>query len=243
MRKLLVLVALSAVVFAACGDGEGGAVNGFGAGEGSTTNGINVTGQGRVYGTPDTLTLHLGVSVLRETVNAATTDAAAKAAAIIAALEAGGVATSDIQTANYSIYPEYDYSGQTQRLVGYRVSNDLTVKIRDLAKAGELIDAATAAGGNDTVVQNLAFSIEDNTALLEMARTAAWNDAEAKAEQLAQLAGVNLRNAVSITETINYSTPPMYYARAEGQDAAATPIEAGQQEVTVVVQVTFGIGF
>ena len=241
MRKLLVLFGLSAVLLAACGDGEGGAVSGYGSGD-TTASGINVTGQGRVYGTPDTLTLNLGVSVLRETVNAATDEAAAKAEAIIAALRAKGVAEIDIQTANYSIYPEYDYNGDTQRLIGYRVSNNLTVKIRDLAKAGEIIDAATAAGGNDVVVQNLAFSIEDNTALLEMARTAAWNDAEAKAEQLARLAGVTLQRAVSITETINYNTPPVYYERDLGADQAATPIEPGQQEVTVVVQVTFGLG-
>lgn len=241
MRKLVVLVGLAAVLLAACGDGEGGAVSGFGSGD-TAASGINVTGQGRVYGTPDTLTLNLGVSVLRETVNAATDEAAAKAQAIIAALRAKGVAEVDIQTANYSIYPEYDYSGDTQRLIGYRVSNNLTVKIRDLAKAGEIIDAATAAGGNDVVVQNLAFSIEDNSALLEMARTAAWNDAEAKAEQLARLAGVTLQSAVSITETINYNTPPVFYEEAAGADRAATPIAAGQQEVTVVVQVTFGLG-
>jgi uncharacterized protein len=240
MRKLLVLLALSAVVLAACG--TEGSVSGFGAGDGSATNGINVTGQGRVFGAPDTLTLHLGVALVRPTVSAATADAAAKAQAIIAALKANGVAEADIQTANYAIWPEYDYSGETQRLVGYRVSNDLTVKVRALDKAGDILDAATAAGGNDVVVQNLSFSIEDNTALLEMARTAAWNDAEAKAEQLARLAGVNLRSAISITESISYNQPPIYYDRAMAQEGASTPIQSGQQEVSVVVSVTFSIG-
>lgn len=241
MRRLLVLLALSAVVLAACG--SEGSVSGFGAGDSSgVTNGINVTGQGRVFGTPDTLTLNLGVAVVRPTVNAATTEAAAKAQAIIAALKANGVAEADIQTANYAIWPEYDYSGEAQRLIGYRVSNDLTVKVRDLDKAGDILDAATTAGGNDVVVQNLSFSIEDNTALLELARTAAWNDAEAKAEQLARLAGVNLRGAVSITESISYNQPPIYYERAAMADGAGTPIQSGQQEVTVMVSVTFSIG-
>lgn len=239
MRRLMVVLAVSAVVLAACGT-EGTVGSGFGS-DGSTTSGISVTGQGRVYGTPDTLTVTLGVSVLRSSVDAATAEAATRAQAIIAALTAAGVAEADIQTANYSIYPEYDYSGETQRLAGYRVSNTLTVKVRDLDGAGAAIDAATAAGGNDMVVQGLSFSIEDNTALLEMARTAAWNDAEAKAEQLARLAGVDLRSAISISESINYVVPPIYYERS-GADAAVTPIEAGQQEVTVVVQVTFGIG-
>lgn len=241
MRRLLVLLALSTVVLTACG--SDGAVSGFGSGDGTAATGINVTGQGRVFGAPDTLTLNLGVAVTRPTVSAATAEAAAKAQAIIAALKANGVAEADIQTANYAIWPEYDYSGETQRLVGYRVSNDLTVKVRDLDKSGDILDAATAAGGNDVIVQNLSFSIEDNTTLLEMARTAAWNDAEAKAEQLARLAGVNLRSAISITESISYNQPPIYYDRAvAAEDGASTPIQAGQQEVSVVISVTFSIG-
>ena len=76
-----------------------------------------------------------------------------------------------------------------------------------------------------------------------MARTAAWNDAEAKAEQLARLAGVNLRGAVSITESISYDYPPVYFEQTSLADGgASTPIEAGQQEVSVVIQVVFSIG-
>lgn len=240
MRKLLLLAAAAAVALAACGSGEG-TVNGFGAGDGTAT-GINVTGRGRVMGVPDTLTLQLGVSVLRPTVDRATADAAARAQAIIAALTANGVGEADIQTAQYSIYPEYDYSGNTQRLTGYRVTNNLTVKIRDLDGAGAVIDAATAAGGNDTVVNGLSFTIEDNQDLLDAARTAAWNDAEAKAEQLARLAGVRRGAAITITESVDWSVPPILYERAALAGDMATPIAAGQQEVTVVVSVTFAIG-
>ena len=240
MRKLLVLVAGAAVALAACGSGEG-TVSGFGAGDGASA-GINVTGRGRVMGVPDTLTLQLGVSVVRPSVDRATADAAARAQAVIDAVKANGVLEVDIQTANYSIYPEYDYSGTTQRLTGYRVTNNLTIKIRDLDGAGAVIDAATAAGGNDTVVNGLSFSIEDNQDLLDAARTAAWNDAEAKAEQLARLAGVRRGAAVSITESVDWSVPPILYERALAAGDMATPIEAGQQEVTVVVTVTFAIG-
>jgi len=243
MRKLLVLVAAGAVLLAACGSGEGTLVSAA-ATDGSTTSGINVTGQGKVTGQPDVLQVNLGVSVLRPTVDQATTDAASLATAVIDALKAGGVAEEDIQTANYSIYPEYDWSGETQRLLGYRVANEVRVKIRDLDQAGEIIDAATAAGGDATVVNGLSFSIEDNAELLQMARTAAWNDAEGKARQLAQLAGIELGAAVSITESINYETPPIYWERdmAAAGEGATTPIESGTQEVSVVVQVTFAIG-
>lgn len=243
MRKLLVLVAAGAMLLAACGSGEGTPVSAA-VGDGSTPSGINVTGQGKVTGRPDVLKVTLGVSVLRPTVDQATGDAAALATAVIDALKAGGVAEDDIQTANYSISPEYDWSGETQRLLGYRVNNEVRVKIRDLNTAGAIIDAATAAGGDATVVNGLSFDIEDNAELLQLARTAAWNDAEGKAGQLAQLAGVGLGAAISITETINYDTPPIYYERdmAAAGDSAVTPIESGTQEVTVVVQVTFAIG-
>ena len=243
MRKLLALVAAGALLFAACGSGEESLVSPAGA-DGSITSGINVSGQGKVTGKPDTLTVNLGISLLRPSVDAATADAAALAAAIINALKGAGVAEADIQTANYSIYPEYDWSGEQQRLLGYRVSNEVRVKIRNLETAGATIDAATTAGGDATVVNNLAFSIEDNAELLQMARTAAWNDAEAKARQLAQLAGLELGAATSITETINYEVVPIYYDRvmAEAAGDASTPIESGTQDVTVVVQVVFAIG-
>lgn len=241
MRKILVLLAASAVLLTACATGQARTV---GSSTDDSSSGINVTGQGRVTGTPDTLTITLGVSVLRDTVGQATGDAGTRADAVIAALKAGGVAEADIQTANYSIYPEYEYSERGQRLLGYRVSNQLLVKVRDLDRAGEVIDAATAAGGDDAVVHGLSFSIEDNQALLEAARTAAWNDAEAKARQLARLAGVVLGRAVSITETIQFDSRPIFFeefSRASF-DAAATPIEPGQSEVAVVIQVTFALG-
>jgi len=239
MRRVLVLVAVLALALTACGSGEGV----LGSGDGQSSSGINVTGQGRVTGAPDTLTVTLGVSVLRPTVDQATGDAAAKASTMIEALKAAGIAEADLQTTNYSIYPEYDYSGTSQRLIGYRVQNELRVKIRQLDGAGAVIDAATAAGGDDVVVSGLAFSIEDDSELLGMARSAAWNDAEAKATQLAQLSGVTLGKAYSITENIQYEAPPIYYDRAAADSAeGGTPIEAGQQNVIVTVQVVFSIG-
>jgi len=247
MRKLLALVALVAVgalLLAACGSGEETLVSPAGA-DGTSTSGINVSGQGKVTGKPDTMTVSLGISLLRPTVDAATAEAAAKATEIINALKGAGVAEDDIQTSNYSISPEYDYSGTQQRLLGYRVQNEVRVKIRNMDAAWTIIDAATTAGGDATIVNNLAFSIEDNAELLQMARTAAWGDAEGKARQLAQLAGLELGAAVSITESITYETPPIYYDRAMAATeagSAPTPIESGTQDVIVNIQVTFRIG-
>jgi uncharacterized protein YggE len=243
MRKLLALVAAGALLLAACGSGEESLVSPAGA-DGTATSGINVSGQGKVTGKPDTLTVSLGVSLLRPTVDVATADAAALATAIIDALKGAGVAEDDIQTANYSISPEYDWSGEQQRLLGYRVANEVRVKIRNLETAGATIDAATAAGGNAAVVNSLSFSIEDNAELLQMARTAAWTDAEGKARQLAQLAGLELGTAISITESISYDSPPIYYEQAARamDEAQSTPIQPGTQDVIVNIQVTFRIG-
>ena len=104
MRKLLALVAAGALLLAACGSGEESLVSPAGA-DGTITSGINVSGQGKVTGKPDTLTVSLGVSVLRPTVDRATADAASLATAIIDALKANGVAEVDIQTANYTHLP------------------------------------------------------------------------------------------------------------------------------------------
>lgn len=204
--------------------------------------GISVTGLGEVTGTPDTLTMMFGVSVLRPTVSQAVTVAADKANAVIAALKAQGVAEDDIQTANYSIYPEYNYSQTGQELIGYRIDNTVTAKIRNLDSSGAVIDAVAAAGGDDVRVSGVTFAIEDDAELLQAGRTAAWADARAKAEQLAELAGVTLGEPVAISEVI--SQPPIIFpfardAAAEGGD---TPIEPGQQTVTVTLSVEFAIG-
>lgn len=241
MKRAIPLLVVGALVLAACGQEPEVTVN-AGSGDGAAT-GIAVTGQGRVTGVPDTLTLDLGVAVLRDTVEEATGEAGRLADAMIAALTNTGVAEEDIQTSNYSIYPEWDYRDETQTLRGYRVTNTVTVKIRELERAGEIIDAATASGGDDVVVNGLSFSIEDNDQLLELARANAWNDAEGKARQLAQLAGVELGAPVEIVESVGVSPTPIPYREFEEAAAdMATPIQPGQQEVTVTLNVRFGIG-
>ncbi len=210
--------------------------------EGATASGIAVSGRGEVFGTPDTLQMSFGVSVLRPTVKQAVADAAALADQLISNLTSSGVATEDIQTANYSIYPEYDYSGDQRRLVGYRVGNTVTAKIRDVDSAGSVIDAAVVGVGDEIQVSGVSFSIEDDEELISAARAAAWEDARSKAQQLADLAGLTLGNAVMISESV-VGTPPQPLYRAAFDEAVGasveTPIEAGQQQVAVNLQVRF----
>lgn len=205
--------------------------------------GISVSGTGIVTGTPDTLTLSVGVSILRPTVQAAVDDAAQRAQQLISALESQGVAERDIQTANYSIWPQYDYQNDQQVLRGYQVDNTLSIKIRDLDRAGTIIDAATEAGGDAARVTGLRFALEDNAELLVAAREAAWQDALGKAQQLADLAGVGLAAPVRIAENVSTPPIPVAYERALAADASfTTPIQAGESQVTVTVSVTFAIG-
>ena len=226
-----------AVLLAACGATPQVTVNNSEA----TNMGISVTGMGEVTGTPDTVEVDLGVSVLGETVDQATATAAERAEAVIAALTSNGVAEEDITTTDYSIYPEYDYSGNQERLVGYRVTNTVRARIRDLATTGTVLDATTADAGDEARVSGLRFSLEDNAELVSAAREAAWADALAKATQLADLSGQTLGAATSITETV--STPPVpipYAADAAGAERVTTPIEPGTSAVTITLQVEFG---
>lgn len=238
MRKLIVIIAAGALLLAACGESSSPVQA---ADNGDPGEGISVVGEGRVTGAPDTMTVTVGVSVLRDTVAEATADAAAAADRIIAALETAGIADEDLSTANYSIWPEWDYREDSRRVIGYRVENTVLAKVRDLEAAGEVIDAAVAAGGDDAVVNGLSFSIEDNQALVEQARAAAWDDAETKARQLADLAGVQLGSVVSISESYSSPPTPVSYERAVAADEAGTPILPGVQEVSVSLQVTFAM--
>lgn len=233
------LVALLGLALAACSEGSQPNIV-LNTGENRT--GISVSGTGEVTGAPDTLTIDLGVSVLGETVAEATSRATTRADALIEALVSGGVASEDITTTNYSIYPEYDFRGQQERLIGYRVANTVRAKIHDIESAGEVIDSAVAAAGEEATVSGLSFSIEDDAELVEAARTAAWEDARAKAEQLASLAGRTLGKVVAVTETMTSTPPPIPYREefAAG-DAAATPIEPGTATVTISLQVDFAL--
>jgi hypothetical protein len=215
---------------------------GVAASETAAGNGIAVSGTGEVSGTPDTLTMTFGVSVLRDTVAQAVADAATVSNAVISSLEANGVAEEDIQTANFSIFPDFDYSGDQQRLRGYQVNNSVVAKIRDVDSAGQAIDAAAGAGGDEVIVSGVSFSIDDDAELVAAARAKAWEDAEATAQQLADLAGVVLGEPVTIAETLS-SLPPPFVRTDELAFAAAeaTPIEPGQQQVAVTLTVRFAI--
>jgi uncharacterized protein YggE len=215
--------------------------------------GIWVTGLGKVTLDPDLALLSLGVEVRADTVEAARAEAAAAMTGIIEALRAKGVADKDIQTRFFNISPEYTYQEiyedgrryNKQVLTGYRVSNTVTAKIRDLNIVGATIDEVVLAGGDATRINSIHFTVEDTSAALVQARESAVLDALAKADQFATLTGVTRGNLLFITESGGSMPVVQDFARMEAAafaDSAATPISAGELELQVSVQVVFAIG-
>ena len=206
---------------------------------------IHVTGSGSVTGEPDIATLYLGVSVEKESVEEAREIAASAMTAVIDSLKANDIAENDIQTENFSIYPQYDYTDEGRVLRGYRVNNTVSVTTRDLESLSDIIDDVIGAGGDIVVVNSIQFMIEDPTPLQAKARVLAVKDAEAKAQTLAEASGVTLGKPLTITETTRTAGPPIAFAEeAEfAADAArsSTPIEAGELTVTINVTISYEI--
>jgi len=205
--------------------------------------GISVSGEGKVSGAPDIAVLTLGVSVLAPSVKDARDQAASAMNGVVDSIKGNGVDGKDIQSTQFSIQPEYDYRGDTQELRGYRVTNIVTAKVRNIDNTSKVIDDAVAAGGDLTQVQGISFTIDDPSKLQDEARAEAVKDAQTKAERLADLAGVKLGKPISISESGAPSPMPLSRdaGAAELDGGAPTPIELGEMEVTLDVQVLYAI--
>jgi uncharacterized protein YggE len=207
---------------------------------------IHVNGSGAVSGEPDIATLNLGVAVEKKTVAEAREEAASAMTALIDTLKANNIEEKDINTENFSIYPQYDYTEEGRVLRGYRVNNTVKAKVRDLDTLSDVIDDAAEAGGDNIVVNSIQFMIDDTTPLRTQARSLAVKDAEAKAQTLADASGVVLGKPVTITENTYYESPPIAFATAEAafaDDAAksSTPIVPGELTVTVNITIVYEI--
>ena len=204
--------------------------------DGETLHTITVSASGSVSLVPDVARVGVGVTVTKPTVKA-TRDAAGTAMnAIIAGLKALGIDEKDIRTTSIDLSPQYA-SGSSTKIVGYRMSEQLQVTVRDLDKAGDVIDTATAKGATD--VNGLWFEVSDPDASRDQARAAAIATARTSAQAMASAAGVSLGSVVSIVESsISY---PMPYAYGAAVRDMATPVEPGTQDVQATVTVVFEI--
>ena len=201
---------------------------------------ITVSASGKVTVVPDVARINLGITTTKGTVKAARESAAQTMTAIIAAIKGLGIADADIQTTNLSLYPQYG-SGSTPKVVGYQISEQVQITVRDLDKAGDVVDAATAKGATD--VNGISFELADPVKAQNDARASAVTAARTSAQAMAGAANVNLGAVVSITDTTSPS--PIFYGYGAQKSAAvpdaATPVQPGTQDLTAMVTVIFEI--
>jgi uncharacterized protein len=224
----------------------------------SASNTITVSGDGEATAVPDMATFSVTIQERAKTVSAAQKVATERSNEIVDYLKGQGIADKDIQTADYSVYPEYEYETRAcapneycvpgrQNLVGYQVSQTITVKVRDTEKAGDLLTGVGSRGASQ--VSGLSFTIDDEDALQNEARDKAIARAKEKAEALADSLGVRIVRVVGFSE--NGSYPPMPYPYGRGgvgmdmaiaQEAKAAPaLPTGENKIYSYVTVTYEI--
>jgi uncharacterized protein YggE len=250
-----VMVLLTLIVAGGCTYGEGvqvsppsiaGYVGAPVITSGQQQVGLWVNGEGKSKATPDVVLLSLGIEAESKTVARAQQDAAQAMDAVMKALKADGVADKDIQTQRFSIAPVTQWIDDQQRqiITGYRVTNVVIAKIRQIDKAGPVIDDVAGAGGNLTRIDNIGFSVDDPTPNYNEARAKAIQDAIDKAKQMANAADVKLGKLIYMSESTPY-VPQVairdYTMKAEGAAPPPTPISPGELEIQVNVQMVYEI--
>jgi len=203
---------------------------------------ISVSGSGTATLTPDIAYINIGVHTegtnAAEAVSSNNTDSQK----VIDALKSLGVAAKDIQTTNFSIYPQqqYDSQGKPTGEIKYMVDNSVYVTVRNLNNIGEILDGAVKAGANS--INGVQFDVADRTQALSDARKAAMDNAKAQAQELAQAAGVTLGSVQSIS--ISSGQPPIPFSQVKAApqaEASSVPVSPGQLTITVQVNVVYQI--
>jgi uncharacterized protein YggE len=205
---------------------------------------LNINGSGKAYLTPDIAYVNIGVHTEDKNASEAVGANNQKSQKVIDTLLSQGIDEKDIQTTNFSIYPQqqYDSQGKPTGEIIYEVDNSVIVTVRKIDKVGQVLDAVVQAGANS--INSVEFDVADKTKALSEARKAAVQDAGAKAEELATAAGVELGEVQTINEYTGGSPTPIYKAGAPAPmavEAAAVPIQPGQLILTVEVSIIYEI--
>ncbi|MES2336802.1 MAG: SIMPL domain-containing protein [Pseudomonadota bacterium] len=202
---------------------------------------LDISATGKTARVPDVATIRAGVVTQAPTAAAALSDNAARVQRVLAALKSAGVADRDIQTATISLQPQYKYGENVAPVItGYQASNTVSVRFRDVAKSGTILDALVRQGANQIEGPNL--SIDKPEAAEDEARIDAVAKARARAELYAKAAGLRVERIVSISETGgDMPQPPMpvMMQSMRGKAAADTAVAAGEQDVVISVSVRF----
>lgn len=206
---------------------------------------ITIEGRGEVMAAPDMAMITSGVTTQGATAREALDANTAAMAELIAELKAAGIEARDIQTSGFSVNPNYVYTDERDangytlppKINGYQVANTVNVTVRDLEALGSILDKSVTVGAN--TVNGVTFAVADPSELYNKARRAAFADAREKAELYAEVAGTDLGELESISETQGFNPPQPYpmYARAEMAADAAVPVEAGELTFAINVNV------
>lgn len=210
---------------------------------------VRVSAQGEASIAPDIAIVSFSVVRNSNTAQVAMDQNSQAMNAVMAALKSQGVEAKDIQTANFSIQPQYRHSQPKEdgtidppEVVGYEVTNTLMVKIRDVAKVGTILDRVVKLGVNQG--GQITFTNDDPEEALTQARKQAVERAVAKARVLTEAAGVRLGRVIEIGEQAEAPMPPQpMYRMAMAKEAAsdAVPVAAGENTYTVRVDLTFAL--
>lgn len=202
---------------------------------------LRMNGEGRASAQPDVAVASFGAEALSRILADASRDAEERMRRILDALAQAGVAGRDVQTTRYDVAIERqtDPRGGPGPISGYRVTSEVRAKLRDLRRVGTLLDATVQAGASS--IHSLVFEKEDPSPELAQARARAVAAARAKAEETARAAGVVLGEVLEIAEGGAAPGPRPLMMRALAPDAGGTPVEPGQLDFTVSVEVVYAI--
>jgi uncharacterized protein len=200
---------------------------------------VTVVGEGKVQGAPDTVTVNAAIESSAPDASAALNQTNQRMSAVTDAVASQGIDRKDVKTTGITLSPQY---GENSVITGYQASNSIEVKIRKLDAASPTIIAIQNAGGNATRINSVNLSIEDDSQLVKDARANAFNDAKNRAQQYAQLSGLDLGKVISISEAGAGVTPPTPMPRFDATAQAAVPIAPGQQTVGFSVTVVWELG-
>jgi uncharacterized protein len=203
-------------------------------GTASDTRQVTVLGNGQVQGTPDLLTVNVGMESIAPDVTSAMNQSSDRQKAVIDALVNSGIDRTDINTTQVSLQPQF---GPDSTINGYRASNTIDVKIRDLGTASQKLALIVGTGGDATRINSVNYSIEDDSQLVKDARARAFEDAKTRAEQYAQLSDMHMGRVISISETTGTTPPPPTPMPRAAMEAV--PLEPGQQTVDFTVTVVW----
>ena len=228
---------IGAVILSACGQIEAQGVSP------TSERYIRVSGSGEVAVVPDIAYINIGVHSEAEDVSSALEANNTQATELTEALKAEGIEAKDIQTTNFNVYPQTRYDNMGQPVgTSYVVDNTVYVTVRDLANLGKMLDTAISAGANN--IYGISFDIADKETVLAQARELAIKDAEAKAQSVAEVAGVTLGQILSIdVSTPTYNQPYFGYGMGGGASRVETsvPVSAGQIVVSYTATLNYAI--